>query len=267
MPESGVYLYAIARGLEPARLEALTGVSGTPVRTVRQAGLVAVVSTVPLSEYGERALRRNLDEREWLERAAREHHAVVEVVACHVPTAPVRLAAVFRDERRVANLLDERRTDFSTMLSSVTGRSEWGVKVYVQSGAYSAGHDSVPGAESADLGQRPGTAYLRRRRSHRHKREDSIRRMAATAEKIHGELMSYASCHRSHRPQEPRLSRHGGLMILNVAYLVDDLDTTAFVAAAERLDARLHGTRVEVTGPWPAYSFVSLEDGSLMNES
>jgi hypothetical protein len=267
MTESRVYLYAIARGLEPARLEALTGVSGTPVRTVRQAGLVAVVSTVPLSEYGERALCRNLEKPEWLERAAREHHAVVEVVARHVPAAPIWPATVFRDDRRVANLLDERRAQFGTTLSSVTGRSEWGVKVYVQSGAYSAEHDSVPEAGPFDRGQRPGTAYLRRRRPQRQGGEDSIQRMAATAEKINGELMSHASAHRRHRPRGPRLSPHDGVMILNVAYLVDDGNGVAFVAAAERLEARLRGTRVEVTGPWPAYSFISLEDDSVEDES
>jgi hypothetical protein len=48
-------------------------------------------------------------------------------------------------------------------------------------------------------------------------------------------------------------------MILNVAYLIDDDRADAFAAAADELRARLSGVRIELTGPWPAYSFTELD--------
>src|SRR5262245_51269756 len=105
---TAVYLYAVTRGPDRPVPAGLTGVSGTPVRTVEHAGLTAVVSSVPLAEYGADALRDNLEDLVWLERTARAHHAVVMAVAQVAATAPVRLTTIFHDGRRVAGLLDDR---------------------------------------------------------------------------------------------------------------------------------------------------------------
>lgn len=252
MPDSAVYLYAVAA--ERPELAGVTGVSGSPVRTVEYAGLVAVVGTVPLGEYGERPLRDNLEDLRWLETTARAHHAVVELVAGRATTAPVRLATVFHDDTRVADLLARRRAELEAALARLTGRSEWGVKVYADPHASTEAEAPVPD------GPDPGTTYLLRRRSQRDGREASARLAAESAEEIHRELASHAAAERRHRPQDPKLTGHAGEMVLNAAYLVDDRRRAEFVETAEALGVRGPGTSVEVTGPWPAYSFVSLED-------
>ena len=48
-------------------------------------------------------------------------------------------------------------------------------------------------------------------------------------------------------------------MILNVAYLLEDDQSDAFAAEVDELRTRLPGIRVELTGPWPAYSFTELD--------
>jgi hypothetical protein len=49
-------------------------------------------------------------------------------------------------------------------------------------------------------------------------------------------------------------------MLRNTAYLVADQECVGFTAAAEQLGAAVTGIEVEVTGPWPAYSFATLQD-------
>jgi hypothetical protein len=247
---SAVYLYAVAQNLDPDELRTVTGVSATPVRTVGQAGLTAVVSTVPLSEYGAEALRNNLEDLAWLERTARDHHDVVAATVRHAVTAPVRLATVFHDDQRVRELLQERGTGISQALARVAGCAEWGVKIY---------GEPRPRAEPEpeEVGQSPGTAYLRRRGRQRRGNEDAVRAMAERAEEIHGTLAAHAVAIRFHRPQDPKLSGHQGMMLRNTAYLVEDGD--AFTAALGRLDAGSDGLRIEITGPWPSYSFATLE--------
>ncbi|TMR97962.1 GvpL/GvpF family gas vesicle protein [Nonomuraea basaltis] len=250
MTDTAVYLYAVTESRHAA-LPRLAGVSGSPVRVVEHAGLAAVVSTVPLSEYGERALRENLENLAWLEATARAHHAVVRAVAALAPTAPVRLATVFHDDRRVGELLAERQPGIRQALSRVAGRAEWGVKVY---GTAQVG----PLSRTGDEGSRPGTAYLRRRGAQRRGREDAARSLADRAEQAHDRLASHAiACHR-HRLQDRRLSRHDGVMALNAAYLIED--SHAFAEAAAELATRWDDMRVEVTGPWPAYSFTTIEE-------
>jgi Gas vesicle synthesis protein GvpL/GvpF len=251
----GVYLYGLAKDLDPGALRDIAGVGGSPVRAVEEAGFTALVSTVDLEEYGEEALRRNLESLPWVEATARAHHGVVDAVARSAPTAPVRIATVYRDDDRVRDLLRERRDELTEVLGRVVGRSEWGVKAY----AIAETPAQEPSEADAAAGERPGMAYLRRRKQQQQSREQASQRLAERAQQIHAEVSRVAVASRQHPPQDPRLSGHQGTMILNTAYLIDDDRADALAAAVEELRAGLSGIRMEITGPWPAYSFTGLD--------
>ncbi|MCO5997184.1 GvpL/GvpF family gas vesicle protein [Actinoallomurus rhizosphaericola] len=257
MADVGVYLYGVAQDLSPDTLRDLPGVAGAPVRTVADAGFTALVSTVDLEEFGETALRRNLESLQWLEATARAHHDVVDTVARAAPTAPVRIATVYRDDDRVRELLRERRDELTEVLGRVVGRVEWGVKAY---GTAEAAQEPSGGDDAAN--EKPGMAYLRRRRLQQQSREEASRRLAEQAQEIHATLSEHAVASRQHPPQDPRLSGHEGTMILNVAYLLDEDRAETLAAAADELAARMPGVRIELTGPWPAYSFTELDASS-----
>src|SRR5580700_10883097 len=72
----------------------LTGVEAA-VRTTGSGGMVALVSDVSLAEFGETALRENLNDLDWLDEVAREHHYVIDAAARLFPLLPVRLATVY----------------------------------------------------------------------------------------------------------------------------------------------------------------------------
>ena len=72
--DEGVWLYSITTdSIGDAQLAGVTGVAGEPVRAVASAGLVAVVGTVSLSEFGQEPLQRNLEDLDWLAATARAH--------------------------------------------------------------------------------------------------------------------------------------------------------------------------------------------------
>ncbi|SNV28840.1 gas vesicle synthesis protein GvpL [Rhodococcus rhodochrous] len=124
---TGIWMYAVTDGtLVGHETEGTSGVAGEQVRTVQEGGLTAVVGTVPLDDFGEAALARNLEDLDWLERVARAHDSVVAGVARHVSVVPLRLATVCLDDERVRALLTEHREQFSSALALVTGRTEWG---------------------------------------------------------------------------------------------------------------------------------------------
>ncbi|MFI0369683.1 GvpL/GvpF family gas vesicle protein [Actinomadura sp. 1N219] len=271
--ETAVYLYGVARGLDPGALRGAAGVAGAPVRGVVEGGLTALVSTVRLEEYGEAALRANLEDLAWLEATARAHHAVVDRAAHAAPTAPVRIATIYRDDARVAEVLAAQGARFGEVLDGIAGRSEWGVKAYAAAGApYGAEDVADPGgglAPSAEplTGPNPGTepggvgtAYLQRRQRERRRREDAGRRAAERAADVHAALAGHAVASRHHPPQDPRLSGRPGAQILNVAYLLDEERVEGFLAVARTAADRLPGVEVEVTGPWPPYSFIDTTD-------
>jgi hypothetical protein len=53
-------------------------------------------------------------------------------------------------------------------------------------------------------------------------------------------------------------------MILNAAYLLDSARREDFAAAVTALAGRHPGVRLELTGPWPPYSFAGAgEEGGF----
>jgi Gas vesicle synthesis protein GvpL/GvpF len=246
-PLTGVWLYAICR--DGTATQAPAGVDADPVRAVRHAGLAAVVSDVPLAEYGPEPLRRHLEDLRWLERTSRAHHGVVATLfRASTPVIPAPLATIYLGDDGVVALLDERAAEFAEVLDRVGGHVEWGVKGF-------AAPPAAPPAEAAT--GRTGTAYLLRRRAQLN--ADADRRQAAQrdAAEVHAALSGHSAAARRHRAQHRALSGADTTMVLNAAYLVDRAAQDAFRDLVERLADRHPGIRLELTGPWPPYSFVS----------
>ncbi|WP_067803463.1 GvpL/GvpF family gas vesicle protein [Actinomadura formosensis] len=277
--DTAVYLYGVARGLDPATLHDAAGVAGAPVRGVVAGELTALVSTVALADYGEAALRANLEDLGWLEATARAHHDVVGRAAHAAPTAPVRIATIYRDDARVAEVLAAQGERFTRVLDLISGRSEWGVKAYADPEALrgdTGGDTPDPGGGLAPSAEPPtgpqpgsppggpsagvGTAYLRRRQQERRRRADAGRRVREQIDAVHAELAGHAVASRHHPPQDPRLSGRPGTQILNVAYLLDEEQVEGFLAVTRATEEQLVGIEVEVTGPWPPYSFIDTAD-------
>ncbi|GAA2854606.1 GvpL/GvpF family gas vesicle protein [Pseudonocardia halophobica] len=243
-----VWLYAVRLG-GADRPPAGPGVDGESPRLVVEGPLVAVVGTVREEEFDEAALARAMEDLARIERLARAHHAVIVEAAAAEPTAPLRLATVYRDDEAVARMLRERAVEFGAVLERVRDRREWGVKVYV---------DAKPEApvEAPASSDRPGTSYLLRRRADRDRGAQARERARAVADRLDEGLAQVAAGSHRMKPQDARLSGREQEMVLNATYLVDTDGEDEFRAALAAVEAE--GATVELTGPWPPFSFATL---------
>jgi Gas vesicle synthesis protein GvpL/GvpF len=260
----GVWVYAITERVTAAPLSELKGVGRGPVRTVAAAGLTAVAEDVGLAEFGEEALRRNLEDLSWLEAAARAHHRVIDAVAQHVPLVPMRLATVYSGDTSIAAILAERSADFRAALVRISGRREWGVKAYAARPAGPGARDQAN--EQADPATGPGAAYLQRRRAQLAAGRDARRDAVAGGRIVHTELRQLAVSARLYPPQAPDLAGQPTPMVLNAAYLVAEERAEVFAAAVKNLAARHPSVQLALTGPWPAYSFAGDPDAEAPPE-
>ena len=284
MTERGCWVYAVTdRGPAPD-LSRLTGVAGTKVRQARAAGMIALISDVDLAEFGADALRRNLEDLQWLERTARAHHEVIDAASRVLPLLPMRLATVYHGETTLAEDLEARREDFLDALERVGGRVEWGVKAYAQPqpgrGAPGGGGDAgaagttgegapaegapgerTPAESGAPGGGGAGMAYLKKRRAQMTASQDARRDAVASARAVHAGLARHAAQARLHPPQAPALSGERTPMLLNAAYLLSQSEGTGFAEAVAAAAAAHPELRVELTGPWPPYSFAGEDAG------
>ncbi|KUJ66496.1 gas vesicle protein [Streptomyces albus subsp. albus] len=251
------YAYAVvpfSASLERAALAGCCGVADGPVTLVRSDEVAAAVSPVPDTDFSQTALTAHLEDLDWLERTARAHHLVVDSLAAHTTVLPLRLATVYLDEGRVAQMLHEGRQTFAALLDRLAGHAEWGVKVYASAPPAPAPQATGSAAEAAD----PGRAYLRRRRHHHQARHDTWRTAEEVVRRIDTEVRDLVSEHARHRPQQGRLADTSGENVANDAYLVPHDLAEEFRGRVLRAAEGRPGIRVDITGPWAPYSFTRL---------
>jgi hypothetical protein len=248
-------------GVVPAGVELppdLVGVEPTAtVGWIEEGGLAAVISEVPLAEFGEDSLKENLNDVAWLEEKARAHEAVLEAALARGAVVPLRLCTVFADKEHVRAMLTREHDVLDDALGRLRGQAEWGVKAYadraaVEREALEQGDDDEVAEMSA------GTAYMNRRRAEARAREEVEEIADGWAQEIHARLAAIASEALLNPLQRPEMSGHEGEMFLNGVYLVPDVAAPTFRDVVDTLADEFdrHGVEVDLTGPWPAYNFV-----------
>ncbi|MFK4068225.1 GvpL/GvpF family gas vesicle protein [Streptomyces sp. NPDC029674] len=258
------YVYAVCRPFGAPLAADLTGVGGVPPRRLEHQGLVALVGPVPERDFSEQALRAHLEDLDWLSDTARAHQRVIDALTSVTCPLPLRLATVFRDDSGVRAMLEDGAERFHRVLERIDGRVEWGVKVYLQPQSEEPAAASRASAATTPRQSGPGSGrdYLRRRRSQRTAQEEGWQRAETFARGLHETLSGHADDSRLHAPQNSELSRTPGRNVLNAAYLVNRADSEEFVELVDRTKDQEEGTsglRVELTGPWAAYSFTGDE--------
>lgn len=250
------YVYAVCRPFGAALQSQIGGIAGAPPALLTHHGLVAVVTTVPERDFAEEPLRRHLEDLDWLTETARAHQGVIDALTTVTTPLPLRLGTVFRDDSGVRVMLEEREEEFRATLERLDGRVEWGVKVYAEPASEAPSEEPEPAQRPAS-----GRDYLARRRRQARAGEDAWQRAEAFAGRLHETLSARAEDSRLHNPQNGALSGAAGRNILNAAYLVPRAESEEFVELVDGSKDDAPGMRVELTGPWAAYSFVEPAQG------
>jgi hypothetical protein len=262
--ESGevLWTYCVLTADEPVPASLAGVVASNPVERVDAGDLTALVSRVPLSEFGEEPLRRNLNDLDWLERVARGHEAVLERTLHGATIVPLRLCTIFENEQGVRRMLDEQRLAFTAALEVLRGHQEWGVKLLadreaLEAAARARSPEADALADELDT-HSAGSAYMLRRRLERRVREAADELAVGVADDVHARLQAAASDAVLNPPQNRDLSGHEGEMLLNGAYLVETPKLGRLRELVDDLQDRHRGlgVRVELTGPWPPYNFI-----------
>jgi hypothetical protein len=233
---------------------------GQGLELVSSAGFAAVVSAVPLSHYGEKAIDANLSNTTWAATRAMRHDRVVEFFATQGPLIPLRFGTIYIDRTSIERMLSDRAPEFCSVIKSLRGRQEWGVLIYCDhaalvSNSVSKSAEIRPLLERAATA-RPGQSYLLAKQIEALKAK-TTRQEISTAIIRMKEALDASSDQSVSSPRERRRSEHGEL-VARFSFLVQARRLARFRATAERL-ARVYvssGFHIELVGPMPPYSFV-----------
>ncbi len=248
---AATYVYCVIRSArKPALARLPAGLPGaeSPQLAEVDAGMWLVLATVPLDRYGPGPLEESLRDLQWVSSTAVAHEAVVEHFGQlrGVTVIPMKLFSMFSSPARAIAEMRRRRRRLAALFDKFHGCEEWGVRIL-------RGTPRWPGKAAEKPAS--GAAFLAARKR---ARDESVDALRASAEAADGAYALLAELAADHRRRDREVS---GVVppLLDAAFLVPVRRRARFRAAAADAARQItqQGARLTVTGPWPAYNFVS----------
>lgn len=246
---TGIYVYAVVPAA--STVNEPTGVAGAPVDTIPVGDLSLVTSEVNLDDLA--ALNDPATDPMSLGKLAERHDAVVRAALdTSGSVLPFRLGTVLTDRDAATQFVTTQATELRQTLTHLLKCREWGVKVRDRGSPEPASEGSGDREQGVDspTGDKPGTAYLARRRQQFATAERRQQHRSEVVDDVHRVLLDVAV------ESVAGAGRESGVLSDEV-YLVRTADEDRFLDTADELAERLEaeGLTLRVTGPWPPYSF------------
>jgi len=256
-----VYLYCLLPAEAEVALEGLTAMEAErPVRLLPAGKLQAAVSDVG-EDFAEASLNTRVRDLEWLSPRAVRHHDVIDRLYQQCPELlPLTFGAIFHSEASLRERLLAQERELSGRLDALRGKQEWDLRLSRDEETFReklSGHSEALRQLETDMaGKPPGTRFLLERKAQNLAAREAQRVGAEIREEVHATLSTDAlDAHKDPllTPAESPRTR----LELRSAYLVEAGGAAKLQATAEALAARYAdlGYRLELTGPWPAFSF------------
>jgi hypothetical protein len=241
------YVYCICTDFDESFLSRIMEQFGAArLDVVRSGSLKAIIRNVASEEFSPPALRERLSDPQWVRQNVLEHDRVLRAALACGPILPLRFCTIVRDEAALRAVLERHQNRLVELLDSLEGKREWGVKLFAEPHT----------APAQDAPPKDGREYLQRKERSLRRSPDSSQLAAGCAQQCHGALSAIAE--RSVLLAEPQT---GPPLALHAAYLVREQAEEQFHHAAAELKGQQQreGLILEMSGPWPAYNFVSLD--------
>jgi len=253
---TATYLYCILKSpTRPSAARAPEGLpgAGRPQPVSAGGSLWLIVAEVPLATYGPDHLERRLSDMDWVGAVALAHESVVEHFASRRDTTviPMKLFTMFSSLERAVNDIARRKGPLAGAMRRIAGAEEWGVRILRDPAA--------PGRTPMAARPASGAAFLAAKKKAKDDAQLSRLAAAEAAADVFDELVTIA---RDVRRRDDVPAAGATPPLLDAAFLVPAARRARFKSAATRAAARCAGAGAQMTvsGPWPAYNFVQLEE-------
>ncbi|HEX8171544.1 MAG TPA: GvpL/GvpF family gas vesicle protein [Thermoanaerobaculia bacterium] len=254
-----LYVYAIAR--EPVTPDA-DGIDDTRrFGTASIDGVAAVFTAMPADELSQEVIDRRANDLEWLGAIGYRHQAVVSDLMKKTAIVPLRAFTLFSGEEALRAYLGEHRDALRAALDRLDGKQEWTLRVEFDAARWSealtARIASLRELQEQIASAPPGKAFLLRKKLDDEKKRASHDAEQSVLAEIESAVRDRLRCQTL---SETRERRDGAFPQINVLLNRDEEDRLQ--EAAQDLAGRYEpeGITLAVTGPWPPYTFATMND-------
>jgi hypothetical protein len=261
----GWYLYGISRANElqgdDLRCEQAAG-DVPPLELVVAGRVAAIVRKVDLDDFDVERFPGPEEAERWLQSLATAHNSVIAGIHQSRPILPARLASLYASGAELREALAASQDTLLAQLDLVDGCDEWAVHVHANTerlDELAAADAGIRGLQTELAGATPGRAYFLQKKLDEAHRVALRAAAALLTHVVELRLGRFArAIHLDRTGQTPPNTAEES-EIARLTCLVSRDQRASFHADAQALqrDERL---RLELTGPWPPYSFVTLQE-------
>jgi Gas vesicle synthesis protein GvpL/GvpF len=245
MPGSRRMLHAITRANTP--------VVEPHVERIQVNSLQAVCSSL--------GIQADHADAEWLAAAAQRHHAIIQQLFERGPVLPVRFGTLIEADA-IRSFVQRETASIEAEINRLEGLEEWGAKLIADPAHIvrlaEQSSEAVRQVDADLAASTPGKAYLLRRRREALVADAAERQTCTIVDEIHRKLDDIAV--EAAALPVPAAAEAAQDVLANLAFLVPAAGSDRFAAAADEA-AKQTGISIELSGPWPPYSFARLNVG------
>jgi len=237
-----IYLYGITQQELPA-IKA-TGVDGSAaIEDLQASGLICWISRVSRIEFADN-LPQHMENLDWLAAAGVRHQRVVSAIAEQTEILPARFGTVFLTESSLKADVQKRKRTLESDFERIKDADEWGVKVFT----LPAKVELPPGELSSGKDYLKAKAAILQRRPSKPKQADP--ELGAFARQL--KQLAVDS------EEGGKISSGQRGLEWQSSLLLKRADRKRFEELLRKFSKQwVESRRIEATGPWPPYSFVS----------
>ncbi len=262
----GLYAYGLV-GRGPKQLDILGVDKKNKVYLVEGRDICVMLSEIDIDKFQKQIkilfseLTKTADQSE-TEELLQAHEDVLDTLMKSTTVVPFKFGTILKDEKAASRMLQDNEEKFKKLLSKFTGRVEWGLKVYADNKEFTRHVVQVEpifkNLEEKREQLSRGAAYLLGRKMEAELKGRVIDQLTAVTEVIFQELEKDAYEVKLNKTLPQKLTGKKKEMILNTAYLVEGEKVVHFCNQGKRLMEKYEsmGLDLEVSGPWPPYSFI-----------
>jgi len=229
-------------------------------------GFYATIKYVSESEFSEENLKKNLSDISWVETNAREHIKVISRIMENSTVIPFKFGTIYNSEEGLRKFIRDYSSSLSKNLKSIEGKEEWSVKIYCNyktliENTEELSEDVV--AIEKQIGESsPGKAYILQRKKDEVIKGEIEKLYKFYSQQFFDELKSLSESYLINNLLPKELTEKIDDMILNVTFFVSKNKVRDFISTTELQmnKNKIYGVTVEATGPWPPFSFISINE-------
>jgi hypothetical protein len=240
--KNALYLYGVSSAAQEIHLLKRPGVDGIHQVTAMPCGeYLCWVSPVDQVAFS-RDMEANMENLEWLALHGVRHQQVVAEIAEMQTIIPARFGTLFSNEAALLKDVQARKSALKKVFSRIADSDEWGVKVLAEQQA-PVPVSTTPASSGRDYLQQKAARIKKRPE----RNDADLGELAAALEKV-----------ATGSAATGKVSGAQPGLLWQATFLVARSRRRKWEGVLQEFVEKWQGKRrIEVTGPWPPYSFVS----------